>query len=134
MLAVKRPFGIPLLLTTLFLLTVTSIYLRDGVTTHFTKVSIFGEGFFLGEQESAPTTSNGLRLVVFGDSFAASTVEYGYEGKGASWTTTLCEQVRLGDNSHYARELIRRSSIASPCWTLRNTHVPHHFHQMSLMG
>lgn len=91
MLGIKRRLGLPALLTVAFLLTVTSLFFRSNVTTHFKQISILADELWSDDEESE--VDQGVRLVVFGDSWVDNTIEPKHEGKGRSWTTILCEEV-----------------------------------------
>ena len=47
----------------------------------------------LNEEGDEDLGGEGIRLVIFGDSWVDDTIEKGHEGKGKSWDEVLCEEV-----------------------------------------
>lgn len=95
MLALKRRLGPPALLTAIFLITVTIFFWHTGVSTHLRKLTVLGDGLWEDSEDGQNKFDDGLRLVVFGDSWGDTTIEPSWEGKGRSWTTTLCGEVSM---------------------------------------
>lgn len=93
MLAVHRRLGIglPVLLTAVFLITTSSLFWHTGVSTHLSKIQLLGSGLWGNDEEN--DFVDGVRLVVFGDSWADSDTAGVQQGKGDSWTMTLCDEV-----------------------------------------
>lgn len=87
MIPVRRRLGLPILLTALFLFTSTLYW--HAVDTHLKSITLVWKE----DVEELTFDDEGVRLVVFGDSWVDSTVDAGHEGKGQGWTTTLCGEV-----------------------------------------
>jgi hypothetical protein len=96
--AVKKRLGASILLTVLSLVSIILLLPTSRVSTRLQKIalgstidsSLWEWGSEEGEEDLG---GDGIRLVIFGDSWVDDTVENGQEGKGKSWGEVLCEEV-----------------------------------------
>lgn len=95
---VKKRLGASIVLTVLSLVSIILLLprSRDGLqriglgSTIDGSLWIWGTEYEEGEEEGG----DGIRLVIFGDSWVDDKVEKGLEGQGSSWGQVLCEEAR----------------------------------------
>ncbi len=98
--AVKKRLGASILLTLLSLVSIVLLLPTTKVGTRLKKIAlgttIDGSlwNWASGDEETEEDFGgDGIRLVIFGDSWVDDTIEDGQEGKGKSWAEVLCEEV-----------------------------------------
>jgi len=97
--AVKKRLGASILLTVLSLVSIILLLPTSKVSTHLQKIALGNtiDGSLWNwdsEEGEDDLGGDGIRLVIFGDSWVDDTVENGQEGRGKSWAEVLCEEVR----------------------------------------
>lgn len=101
---VKKRLGASILLTCLSMVSIILLLPSSIVSNHLQKITVgygiddYGKLFKWGTEDELDddeeAEDDGVRLVVFGDSWADGAVEKGEEGRGKGWTDVLCEEVR----------------------------------------
>jgi hypothetical protein len=99
---IRKRLGASVLLTLLSLVSIC-LLLPSKVSTRLQRITLgttidnyadlwkWGSESRLEDEDG--NGGDGIRLVVFGDSWVDDTIEKGQEGKGKSWPQVLCEEV-----------------------------------------
>jgi hypothetical protein len=90
-------FGVSVCLTVFSFVTITLLLPNSKVGTQLQKIALEAsvDGLWNWMPDDIDGFKDGMRLVVFGDSWVDNTVELGEEGKGKSWTEVLCNEVYI---------------------------------------
>lgn len=101
MLNLRKRLGASILLTVLSIVSICLLLPNSkvkqiqkitlGTTIEYTDLWKWGSDVFVDEEEE--DNGNGIRLVIFGDSWVDDLVEEGHQGKGNNWPHVLCEEV-----------------------------------------
>lgn len=102
MATLKRRFTFSILFSFLSLTAILLLLARQRVSTHLQSLTLatgiheYTGGIFRWDvEEEEEVEEGGVRMVVFGDSWADDKPESGMSGKGKSWVRTVCEEVSL---------------------------------------
>jgi hypothetical protein len=99
---VKKRLGASILLGCLSMVSIILLLPSSIVSTHLQKITVgygfddYGNLFKWADEDELDEDvdeDDGVRLVVFGDSWADDVVDKGEKERGLGWTSVLCEEV-----------------------------------------
>ncbi|KAE8452862.1 hypothetical protein EG329_013134 [Mollisiaceae sp. DMI_Dod_QoI] len=110
MFSLRKRLGASILLTVLSLVLITLLLPSSkakqlqrvtlGTTIEYSDLWRWGSDEDVDEEEE--DNGNGIRLVVFGDSWVDDVIEEGQEGKGNNWPQVLCDEINCTSRFNFA--------------------------------
>ncbi|KAL3427149.1 hypothetical protein PVAG01_00658 [Phlyctema vagabunda] len=112
--------GAAFALSCLSMVTITLLLPRSRVSTKLQKIALgvsmddYVPDLWRWASGDQSGVEDGIRLVVFGDSWADSTVHVGAETKGLNWVDVLCEEINCTSHVNFAVSQPPQSHPAAP--------------------